>query len=388
MTPRSGRTSESSEDSAGGGSGAARNTRRTRPAITTDEALPGTTGWLLRGKDGRLTAYAPTADGVLRWTETRLGGPDWTGPELFPVRGLLPYLSVAQSAGGFVHLLGMRRRPRAEGPGDTDLVHAIQFQSGRPLRDWQSLGNPHGNDREKGERIGPPSAVVDTTGSMHLFLRNANGGLSAKNQSPTGRWLPWGGADAEGTALTGEAAAAVTDHGLIDLLVPAQDTVVRWRRERHDAPLRRAGAGDEPAARVAPGTITAERTGGGRLTFFWRDPGDHTVRAWRPGTEPAVLGGRGSGPLALLRTPVDGHDCTILAHRGPGGRPHIAAYPTEDESAGLHWTPTGEACVGVPALALDGRGRVVLACTGPDGSLRVARQKAETGLALEAWRRI
>ncbi|WP_240003169.1 hypothetical protein [Streptomyces cinnamoneus] len=40
-----------------------------------------TTGWLLRGKDGRLTAYAPVSGGVVRWTETRPGGPEWTGPE-------------------------------------------------------------------------------------------------------------------------------------------------------------------------------------------------------------------------------------------------------------------------------------------------------------------
>ncbi|MFD5117252.1 hypothetical protein ACFVWX_05230 [Streptomyces sp. NPDC058220] len=385
MTPRSGRTSKRPGDSAGNAPDEPRD-RRTPLAVTRDEALPATTGWLLRGKDGRLTAYAPTADGVLRWTETRVGGPDWSGPDLLAAGGLLPYLSVARSAGGFVHLLGVRKRPRADGPDDTDLLHAVQFQTGRPLRDWQSLGNPHGKDREKAAAIGLPSAVVDTTGSVHLFLRNANGGLSAKNQSPTGRWQSWGGADAEGTALTGETAAAMTDHGLIDVLVPARDTVVHWRREKPEAPLERAE--DEPAAGVAPGTITAERTGGGRLTHFWRDAGDFTVRAWRPGSEPAALGGRGTGPLALLRTPVDGHDCTILAQRSTDGRPRIAAYPTEDEAAGLNWTPSGEPCVGAPALALDGHGRVVLACVDADGTLCVARQKAEPGLALEAWTRI
>lgn len=383
MTPRSGRTSKGSGDTEGNAAEAAQQPLRTPPPYT---SLPPTTGWLLRGKDGRLTAYAPTADGVLRWTETRVGGPHWFGPDLLAARGLLPYLSVARSAEGYVHLLGVRKRPRADGPGDTDLVHAVQFQTGRPLRDWQSLGNPHGKDREKGERIGLPSAVLDTTGSVHLFLRNANGGLSAKNQSPTGRWQPWGGADPDGTTLTGEAAAAVTDGGRIELLVPAPGTMVRWIREKPDAKLERAE--DEPAGDVAPGTIGAERTAGDRLTHFWRDAQDGTVRAWRPGAEPSRLGGRGTGPLALLRTPVDGLDCTILAQRGTDGHPHIAAYPTETEEAGLNWTRTGEHCVGTPALALDGEGRVVLAALGEDGTLRVARQKEEPGLALEAWTRI
>ncbi|MFE7126425.1 hypothetical protein [Streptomyces sp. NPDC057617] len=386
MTPRSGRTSKRSGDGTGGATDVARERRRTPPALPADTSLPATADWLLRGKDGRLTAYAPTAEGVLRRTETRTGGPDWSGPELLAAEGLLPYLSIAQSAEGFVHLLAVRKRPRADGAGETDLVHAVQFQTGRPLRDWHSLGNPHGKDREKAARIGLPSAVLDTTGSVHLFVRNANGGLSAKHQAPSGRWQAWGGANAEGTELTGGPAAAVTDHGAIEVLVPAGDTVVRWLRGKPEAALERAE--DEPAATVAPGTLTAERTGPGRLTHFWRDPGDGTVRAWRPGTEPVSLGGPGTGPPALLRTPVDGHDCTILAQRGPDGRPHVAAYPTENEAAGLHWTPSGEPCAGAPALALDGRGRVVLAAFAEDGTLRLARQKAEPGLALEAWTQV
>ncbi|MFF3753370.1 hypothetical protein ACFYYH_23350 [Streptomyces sp. NPDC002018] len=386
MTPRSGRMSRRSGDGAGKAVDMA-GPRRTPPAFPVDTSLPATTGWLLRGKDGRLTAYAPAADGVLRWTETRVGGPGWTGPEPLAAPGLLPYLSISRSAEGFVHLLGLRKRHRADGPSDTDLVHAVQFQTGRPLRDWQSLGNPHGKDREKGVHIGLPSAVLDPTGSVHLFVRNANGGLSAKNQSPTGRWQAWGGANPEkGTELTGETAAAMTDQGRIEVLVPARDTVVRWLREKPEAPLERAG--DEPVAPVAPGTLIAERTGAGRLTHFWRDAEDSTVHAWRPGTEPARLGGPGTGPLALLRTPVDGHDCTILAQRGPDGRPSIAAYPTENEAAGLNWTLSGDPCVGAPALALDGEGRVVLAALGEDGTLRLARQKAEPGLALAAWTRV
>ncbi|MFE4826378.1 hypothetical protein [Streptomyces sp. NPDC056672] len=384
MTPRSGRTSRRSGD--GAGKAMTGEPRRTLPTPPADNSLPATTGWLLRGKDGRLTAYAPAADGVLRWTETRAGGPDWSGPEPLAFPGLLPYLSIARSTEGFVHLLAVRKRPAADGPDEIDLLHAIQFQTGRPLRDWQSLGNPHGKDRVKGGRIGMPSIVLDAAGSVHLFVRNANGNISAKNQSRTGRWQAWGGANAKGTVLTGEPVATMTDHGPIEVLVPARDTIVRWLREKPEAALERAE--EEPVAPVASGTLIAERTGPGRLTHFWRDAEDSTVHAWRPGTEAVRLGGPGTGPLAVLRTPVDGLDCTILAQRGPDGRPSIAAYPTENEAAGLNWTPSGEPCVGAPALALDGDGRVVLAALGEDGTLRLARQKAEPGLALAAWTRV
>ena len=357
-------------------------------AARSADTVPSTSGWLLRGKDGRLTAYAPVDDGVLRWTETRVGGPDWTGPERLTETGLLPYLLITQSSDGFVHLVGLRRRARDEGPDEVDLVQAVQFQSGRPLREWRSLGNPHGKDLKRGERIGLPAGAVDATGSLHLFVRNANSALSCKNQAPSGRWQAWGGVDAPGMVVTGEPAAACTDTGQIDVLVPAGDTWLRWRREDPKASLERGRTEDEPAARAVPGTITTERTGPGRLTYFWRDAGDGTVRAWRPGMRPVSLGGPGSGPIALLRTPVEGYDCTVLAQRGADGRPCVAAYPTEDETAGLNWVPTGERCVGAPALSLDGMGRVVLATIGVDGALRTARQKSEQGLALAAWTRV
>jgi hypothetical protein len=383
MTPRSARTSKQSGDS-----GATTPGKRAAPpsGVVVDSELPATTGWLSRGKDGRLTAYAPTAGGVLRWTENRVGGPDWSGPDLLAFRGVLPYIAIAQSPEGYVHLVTVRKRPRAEGPDETDLLHAVQFQTGRPLRDWITLGNPHGKDRAAAARIGMPATVMDAAGSLHIFLRNANGGMSAKNQSPTGKWLPYGGATPEDTTITGELAAARLDTGPIDVLAPTGDTLLRWRREQPDAPLERAD--EEPAAQVERGTITAERTGTGHLTHFWRDAGDHTVRAWRPGAAPVALDGPGTGPLAVLRTPVDGHDCTIIAQRGPHDRLSIAAYPTEDETAGLNWTPTGEPCVGAPALALDGLGRLVLAAIAADGTLRVARQKEEEGLALAAWTKV
>ncbi len=65
------------------------------------------------------------------------------------------------------------------------------------------------------------------------------------------------------------------------------------------------------------------------------------------------LGGApGTGPAAALRMTIDGHDCTVLAHRTAAGRPELAAFPTEDEEAGLWWAETGEPCLGAPGVAL------------------------------------
>ncbi|MEU2490357.1 hypothetical protein [Streptomyces sp. NPDC007883] len=368
-----------------GAEGRQRRAARVTTSLPADPSLPPTTGWLLRGKDGRLSAYTPAADGVLRWTEKRPGGPEWIGPELFPAPGILPYLAIAQGSDGYVQLVALRRTPVAGGEVATDVVQAIQYQTGRPMRDWYALGTPYAQDRALAATIGLPAAVVDAEGSLHVFVRNAGGGVCGRAQVPNGKWNKW--ADLKGSGLLGLPAATVTDHGLMEVLAPTEDTVLRWNQETQGVKFQRA---DDIAFSAADGSVSSERTGRERLTHFWRDAATGAVHAWREGmAAPAALGGEGgTGPVAVLRTPVDGQDCTILAQRGADGRPALAAYPTEEESAGLNWTPTGESCVGAPALAIDGTGRVVLATLAADGSLCVTRQKSESGLAMEAWKRV
>lgn len=357
------------------------------PVSTAEDGGPTATGWLLRGKDDRLTAYAPALGGVLRWTETMPGGPDWTGPELVArAEGLQPFLAVAQGADGYVHFFGVRQTP--VGGGDevrTDIVHAIQYQTGRPVKEWQPLGTPYPNDWKLAVQIGRPAAVVDGGGNVHVFVRNVGGGVCARSQTSTGAWKPW--ADLKGSGAHGRLAAGAADGGRAEVLAPARESVMRWVQDG-DQPLFTRD-GDIPS-HVQDGSVSAVATGEDRLTFFWRDEKSGEVQAWRQDSVPEPLGGAsGSGPVSPLRAAVDGHDCTLMAHRDTDGRPALAAYPTETESAGAVWTGTGEACVGAPALAVDARGRVVLAAFAADGSLRLTRQKTnEPGLAMEAWIRI
>ncbi|MFE7777226.1 hypothetical protein ACFU5O_25705 [Streptomyces sp. NPDC057445] len=360
-----------------------RRTVEETPSLPADPSLPPTTGWLRRGKDGRLSAYTPGADGVLRWTETRPGGPEWEGPQLFPSPGVTPSLGVAQGSDGYVQLVGLRQTRAADGELVTDLAQTLQYQSGRPIRDWSGFGTPYPKDKELADRIGRPAAAVDTNGLLHVFIANACGGVCGRTQHANGRWGKW--ADLKGSNVQGVPAVTLTDAGVMEVVAVSPDRVLRWVQQEPGAAF--FDRADDIEVSAVPGSVSAERTGRGRLTHFWRDAATGAVQAWREGMDqPAALGGSGgTGPVALLRTPVDGHDCTIIAQLGRDGRPELAAYPTEDESAGTVWTATGEPCVGAPALAIDGNGRVVLAAFGSDGALRVTRQKAETGLAMEAW---
>ncbi|MGW2902881.1 hypothetical protein ACWC91_10060 [Streptomyces sp. NPDC001204] len=338
--------------------------------------------WLVRGKDGRLTAYARCPDGLLRWTETRPGGPDWSGPDLFPVAGLTR-LTVAQGADTYVHFLGRRERRGADGTVRVDVVHAIQYQSGRPVTEWRSLGNPH-REPDRTARLGAPTGAVDAKGTVHVFVRNAGGGLMMRREGKGGGWEPW--TDLRGSDLRDGLTAAVTSTDHVEVFAPTADALAHWIQPEPGAVPQRS---HDMRPGPLPGSVTAVETAPGRLTCFWTDASGSGLLSHRRGSWLVTLGGTPSdGANAVLRTTVDGYDCTVIAHRGAAGGILFGVCGTEAESSGMWWTDAGGNAAGAPALAHDGYGRVVVAAFGPDGALRLARQAPEPGLVLMDWVRV
>ncbi|MFD4645415.1 hypothetical protein [Streptomyces sp. NPDC058441] len=332
--------------------------------------------WLARGKGGRLTVYVPGNGGLLRWTEARVGGPEWTGPEFFPMAGLT-HLAVAQGADTYVHFLGRRERRRSEGHVEVDIVHAIQYQTGRPVTEWRSLGNPH-KDQAKASAFGVPAAAVDSRGTVFVFVRNGGGGLMLRREQSDGKWAAW--QDLKGSRLADGPVPAATSAGTVEVVVPTQRGVQEWRQSEADGPLT---AGQPMQMHSLPGSGTALETAPGRVTYYWTDAGMSGTVAYRPGAWPVALGGApGDGAIAALRAPLDGFDCTVLAQRGAGGTLLIGVCATEGEHNGVWWSDTMAECVGDPALAVDAYGRVVVAVLGPDGAARIARQEQGPGLTL------
>ncbi|MFD4032491.1 hypothetical protein ACFWVP_18705 [Streptomyces sp. NPDC058637] len=332
--------------------------------------------WLVLGKDGRLSAYALADEGMLRWTEERPGGSAWAGPELVPVPHLTS-LTVAQGADGFVHFVGRRAVEKDDGPPVVDLVTATQFQTGRPVTQWRPLGNPH-KERPKAALLGVPAAAVSETGTLHVFVRNEGGALLVRCERPDGKWEAW--RDLKVRRVQDGTATVTTASGRVEVLVPGAGVTPRLVRE--------PGGAYQPDQDIpfahAPGSAVALETAQDRVTYYWADDSTGGVMAYRPGTWAIPLGGSAStGPVAALRTLLDGYDCTVLAHRAHDGQVMLTACGTENEGGGVWWSPTGEYCTGGPALAYDAYGRVVLALVGKDGALHIARQNRESGLALD-----
>ncbi|MFG2606194.1 hypothetical protein ACGFT2_21985 [Streptomyces sp. NPDC048514] len=334
--------------------------------------------WLLRGRDGRLSAYRLSADAVLCRAESGPDGP-WTDPHrVGGDQRLHPVLAVGQGADGYAHLVSWR--PTAE--GESGLVHSTHFRPRLAALDWNPVGHPD----KRGDRTGTPAVAVDAQGRAHVFVRNGGGGVSLLAQKEKGGWEPW--RDLKGEGVQDGLAAVTGESGRVELYAAVPTGLVHWRQEEPGA---RPVLQETLRAPVRPGTLYALATSAGSTTVFYTDTtGD--LCAWRPGGKPApLLPAAGSGPVAAVRCELDGHDCTLLAQRSASGRVGFAAYPTELEAAGAWWTESGPRLPvdALVSLATDETGRVVAATSSAStGQLLLTRRKVEPGLALEAWRRV
>ncbi|MEL5953315.1 hypothetical protein AADR41_00630 [Streptomyces sp. CLV115] len=345
-----------------------------------DRALGGP--WLLIGHDGRLTAYVHVEGAVLRWTESAPGGPRWTGPDVLPAKDI-DRLTVVQGKNRYAHLLGRRVRPRADGWTNVDVMYATQYQTGRPMTQWRSLGNPF-KEIDQAVATGAPAAAVARDGALHVCVPTGAGGVALRREDKRGRWEAWTQLQVSGG--TDGPVPAATSSGLVEVLVPTRTAALRLRQPEPGGALERAH--DVPVPPL-PGSVTALETAPGRLTYYLTDAWGTGVVAVREGGRPVPLGGNpADGRIAAVRTTVDGFDCTVLAVRGADGTVGLGVCATEGEQAGFWWTGTGRSCAGDPALAADGHGRTVLAALGADGVLVVARQEDGQGLTLGDWSRV
>ncbi|NEV91239.1 hypothetical protein GUR47_31885 [Streptomyces tendae] len=335
--------------------------------------------WLLLGRDGRLSVYLPSNDAALWRAERAPAGP-WEAPrriggdqELRPDGGL----AVGRGPDGYTHLVAWR----PTGAGRCTLVHTTHFRPLLAPLDWQPAGHPN----KQGDRTGTPAVAVDTQGRAHVFVRNGGGGLSMVAQQEKGGWEPW--RDLKGRGVQESPAAVTADSGLVEVYAPVEGGILHWRQ---DKPGARPVLGERLDAAVRPGTLRALATSAERTTVFFTDAGTGELCAWRPGGKPVPLvTAVGPGPVAAVRTVIDGHDCTLLAQRSAaGGRVAFAAYPTELEEMGAAWTESGPALPSdaTVSLTLDADARLVAATLSPSGGqLLLSRRKDEAGLALGAW---
>lgn len=349
-----------------------------RPASSRPR-YPAPRDWLVRGTDGRLTAYLPVPGAVVRWTE----GPDgaFGGPELLQVPGLLPALTVVQGPDGYVRLLGLRRL--AQGADwSTEVVCALQYQSGRPLGPWHTKNNPHRSEPERGKYVGLPAAVCDRAGTLHLFVRNDLHTLNHCYERENGSWSGW--TLLRGTRTAEDLAALALPDGGVELYARLRDRpgTARWHRGGPDGTWAEDGG---PAVHAAPGSLAAAPESGA-LRFRYAETGEPCE--WRRGA-PGPVGLNAPGVTGRITgtsgVPVGGWSCTVLAAADADGRCAIGTYVDGTPESGVWWSSTAQRTVVPPAVVRDRTGRVIIATMGPDARLSVSRQIPGQALDFGVW---
>ncbi|MEU1124146.1 PIG-L family deacetylase [Streptomyces sp. NPDC005899] len=269
---------------------------------------------------GRLAAYAVVGLRAVRWRETEAGSGLWGPPHDLGGGPLAPALGSATTADGRLLLFGLRFAALAGHGGDNER-EIVLLEQGAPGRGgflpWRGLGTPSAG-RDAGRRTGVPVAVTAPDGRVHLFVRNAEKGVSTRIREATGRWGAW--RDTGGGEVQDGLGAVVDGAGRVHVFGAGHHAVHHWTQDAPGADLtartQLIGApvpGDGPAALLAPD---------GALELYYRaatEPGLTTVRAAHgtPAAEPGVTTVRAAPGARSTVQAAHGAPATVRAAATP-----------------------------------------------------------------------
>ncbi|MFJ8309047.1 MULTISPECIES: PIG-L family deacetylase [unclassified Streptomyces] len=208
-----------------------------------DRPLTNWKGWVrsthYRHPGARLVVSEDAAYGVLglravRWSRN----PDdsWGAPQDLGGSPLAPVLGGTTLPDGRQLLFALRFSSlQGRGGANTrEVVLLEQTRTGGEFGAWKGLGNPERGD-DRGRRIGPPVAVTAPDGRVHLFVRNADRGVSTRVREAGGAWSPW--RDLGGESVQEGLSTVVDGRGRVHVFAAGADTVHHWAQPAPGKPL-------------------------------------------------------------------------------------------------------------------------------------------------------
>ncbi|MFJ7490789.1 PIG-L family deacetylase [Streptomyces sp. NPDC097727] len=316
--------------------------------------------------DGRLVAYGVLGLRTVRWRESAPGSGVWDTPDDLGGGPLAPILGSATLPDGRQLLFGLRFAALGGHGADNEreIVALEQRSPGGGFRAWQGLGNPeHAHDA--GRRIGVPVAVAAPDGRVHLFVRNAEKGLSTRVRDTDGRWSGW--RDTGGGEVQDGLTAVVDDTGCVHVFAAGRYAVHHWTQ---DTP------GDEVTARTqisgvpVPGDGPAALPGAdGTVELFYRAAAKARLTTVMTGEAADETGIDGYGRLVKDRAGFDGYGPVYAA-----GSPHAPVLLGRTEkgqiqlrtSERLSVRKRGPVALDGPALHVGKDGRPTVVALGVD----------------------
>ncbi|MFJ1825714.1 PIG-L family deacetylase, partial [Streptomyces sp. NPDC088178] len=170
------------------------------------------------------------------------------------------------------------------------------------FRAWQGLGNPERNDVD-GRRIGVPVAITAPDGRVHLFVRNAEKGLSTRVRDTAGRWSGW--RDTGGGEIQDGLSAVADDAGCVHVFAAGRFAVHHWTQDTPgDAVTARAQISGVPVPGDGPAALPGAD---GTIELYYRAAAKSGLTTLRTGETADETGIDGFGRLITDRTGFDGY---------------------------------------------------------------------------------
>jgi hypothetical protein len=325
----------------------------------------GTTTWIQAGADGGLSAFGVVGGRVVRWRQdgsgefeasrpTTLGGP------------LVAHLAVAADGTGRTHVAALRFDPEATMDAPFYQVVASSERPDGDFEPWQNLHTPAGRQSHDRGSTGSPAIGVDATGTVHVFVRDADDEVAWARRDPrTGDWGAW--SPLGGHRISNGLTAVTNSSGQVEV---HGDGPGLWSWKVLGPRMWPPVVSQLPAF-VDPPSAAALTDGGLVLAARLPDTAEIVSRygdaaAW---SVPAQLGGQdGFGVIAAL--PHQGG--LLLAQRGADGLTEVIWQPRIGGPDGVRRWISGPGPIHQPALARDSTGRVVVGAVGPEGGLYTA----------------
>ncbi|WP_329170829.1 PIG-L family deacetylase [Streptomyces sp. NBC_01685] len=262
---------------------------------STRHRYPGPRTVVADGPGGRLAAYAVSGLRLVRWHETPGTDGVWGPPDDLGGGPLAPALGPATTGDGRLLLFGLRFAALGGHGADNEreIVLLEQKAPGGGFRAWRGLGTPSPG-RDEGRRIGVPVAVTAPDGRVHLFVRNAEKGLSTRVREADRTWGGW--RDLGGGEVQDGLSAVVDGAGRVHVYAAGHHAVHHWTQ---DAPGTGLTARTQIDAGPVPGDAPAALPAAdGTVDLFYRGQARAGTTAVRAGAATPLAGFDGYGELA------------------------------------------------------------------------------------------
>ncbi|MFD9629465.1 PIG-L family deacetylase [Streptomyces violascens] len=193
------------------------------------------TSWLQSGNDGSLWAFGVLDQRLAVWHKAP-GAAAWGAPKLLPGDGMDSGVSATRLPDGRLAVFGSRTQFGAELTDyRREVVAAVQTTPGGDFGPWRSLGSPDHSGTNGVFDMSTPTAAVDGTGRLSVFLRGGDRQLYSADLAEDGAWTPW--AVHGGVNMAGDPVATADGAGRIHVFSSTPKTVLTWAQPQAGAPM-------------------------------------------------------------------------------------------------------------------------------------------------------